>query len=447
MKHNQPISLFEYSNHTFDEPLTQRQSIALNRRCHDINTHAGRDVLTVRHNTVNQIVGLRSYQYVGVLQIDNSLTIQILPKMYESDGEQDATTQSIQNLLYMLNYCGKLVNPHDSSAHLRRFQGDFYEVLIHLYASSLLHEMRNSLHHEYVTMDQNLPYLRGKLLFNQHLLRNSVSQNRFFITTDEFLEDNPLNRVFAYASKQLLSATRNVKNRQLLLELDHILADVTPTKITYEYADSIKINRLNQRFAPSLELAKLFLSGSTLQLSSARFPTATFFIDMNSLFEDYIAKLVKQLAAPDQLVYTQGPREHLVVGSRSADSSDIVKNQMFQMKPDITIGSLETNAYSHIIDTKYKILEPTERKLGVSQSDMYQMYAYSRKYNVRDITLLYPELPDQPIDSTSHVLDDECTVHIRSVNLSRDLRSSVQEIRSELSEIFNIGKSSKISRH
>ena len=44
------------------------------------------------------------------------------------------------------------------------------------------------------------------------------------------------------------------------------------------------------------------------------------------------------------------------------------------------------------MDTKYKVLEPTEDHAGLSQADFYQMYAYARagKEKYHQIFLLYP---------------------------------------------------------
>jgi 5-methylcytosine-specific restriction enzyme subunit McrC len=43
------------------------------------------------------------------------------------------------------------------------------------------------------------------------------------------------------------------------------------------------------------------------------------------------------------------------------------------------------------MDTKWKSLNSDEYKnYGISQADMYQMYAYSKKYGTPEIWLLYP---------------------------------------------------------
>lgn len=44
-----------------------------------------------------------------------------------------------------------------------------------------------------------------------------------------------------------------------------------------------------------------------------------------------------------------------------------------------------------VLDAKWKSLCDNEAKnYGISQSDMYQMYAYSKKYQTSEIWLIYP---------------------------------------------------------
>ena len=43
------------------------------------------------------------------------------------------------------------------------------------------------------------------------------------------------------------------------------------------------------------------------------------------------------------------------------------------------------------MDTKWKrLVNNSNKNYGISQADMYQMYAYAKKYGTSDIWLLYP---------------------------------------------------------
>lgn len=86
-----------------------------------------------------------------------------------------------------------------------------------------------------------------------------------------------------------------------------------------------------------------------------------------------------------------------------------------------------------ILDTKWKSLVDNERvNYGISQADMYQMYAYSKKYNTPEIWLLYPVNDEMrnhyPIRFES---GDGTTVNLHFVDVDK-IEESLQEFRSLL---------------
>ncbi len=95
------------------------------------------------------------------------------------------------------------------------------------------------------------------------------------------------------------------------------------------------------------------------------------------------------------------------------------------MRPDIVIRVGEEKI---IIDTKYKLLNQEDRKLGVSQQDLYQMYAYCRETNAKKALLLYPEGLNK-IDETNlkspfkFGRDRDIELYVRTVSLEDDLTS------------------------
>ena len=61
---------------------------------------------------------------------------------------------------------------------------------------------------------------------------------------------------------------------------------------------------------------------------------------------------------------------------------------MFNLQPDIVI---ETQAGPIVLDTKWKELDHEDgRKLGVTQTDVYQILMYGQAYNAERLVLLYP---------------------------------------------------------
>ncbi|HEX8226340.1 MAG TPA: hypothetical protein VF572_00565 [Candidatus Saccharimonadales bacterium] len=139
-----PLSLYEYGTADFAQPLNAGDAGDLETRCAEMKSVVKGDVLTPIWSQ-GAVTGVRAQQFVGVVRINKNITIQVLPKM--ARGNDDAACDlSIQNLLYMLAYCKQLPAVHPSATALRTYKGDFFEILIYLYSSTLLSEIRSSLH-------------------------------------------------------------------------------------------------------------------------------------------------------------------------------------------------------------------------------------------------------------------------------------------------------------
>lgn len=62
--------------------------------------------------------------------------------------------------------------------------------------------------------------------------------------------------------------------------------------------------------------------------------------------------------------------------------------QKFRLRPDIVI---KHNNSMVVLDTKWKLLTSSGgKKNGISQQDIYQMYAYAKRYSAKQVILLYP---------------------------------------------------------
>jgi 5-methylcytosine-specific restriction enzyme subunit McrC len=128
-----------------------------------------------------------------------------------------------------------------------------------------------------------------------------------------------------------------------------------------------------------------------LQLSSGNFQTFAFALDMNMLFEEFVISFIDrhrheilptELQDCELLPQSSGAVRHL---ARTSNQQPV-----FQLKPDLVIR--QKSSFPLIMDTKYKRLKEGDRKLGVSQADFYQMYAYAQRYKCSNVLLIYPQV-------------------------------------------------------
>jgi 5-methylcytosine-specific restriction enzyme subunit McrC len=380
-------TLFEYKIST-NFNWTDRERIAVDK----LEKIVGKPVLElIFHNGKREI---RATQYVGIFCLGQR-TIEVLPKMYASTKIEDPRQQAVRNLLYMLEYTKQLSIQQYALASLLEQNLDWLEILTRLFAKNLLEEWQRGAFRSYQSVADTLPVLKGKWNLTEQLC-HPERKHLFSVTYDEFTADNQLNRVLRYVVERLWRLTRNFFNRQMLNELRGYMDEVTLLQsIDISALKMINITRLNQRYQPLLDLARLFIDNSSLQLSVGDFETFVFTFDMNTLFEEFVISFIDRprlkilpshLQKCELLPQSSGALQYLAVTGNNT--------QVFKLKPDLVMR--QNRSFPMILDTKYKRLDRSDYKLGVLQADFYQMYAYAQRYDCPNVYLIYPQTADMP---------------------------------------------------
>ena len=81
------------------------------------------------------------------------------------------------------------------------------------------------------------------------------------------------------------------------------------------------------------------------------------------------------------------------------------------MKPDISL--MFNNKAKFILDTKWKRInkDDSDRKHGIIQADMYQLFAYGKKYGCKQVALVYPKTKQfQDMDKLRYRFDEELSL-------------------------------------
>lgn len=382
---------------------------------------------------------LQAAQHVGVVRLGNR-TIQILPKIYRPGeaSNEERTKEATHNLLHLLAYAGQLPVREHEIAPLLRHGDDWFEILTRLFASHLIEEWQRGAYKNYQVVEAESATLKGKWRITDQL-RRPHRKHTFSVAYDEFTADNPLNRVFRYVVECLWRLTRNTANRQMLGDLIQWMEEVTLTShITAAEANISMLTRLNQRFAPLLNLALLFLEGGALELKAGDMQTFAFTFDMNKLFESFIVNFVRRhrdVILPPVLQNC----ELLPQSSRMTRYlARHLNHQVFQLKPDLVFR--QSNHIPLLLDAKYKKLDGTKNKLGISEADFYQMNAYAHRYKCEHVILIYPQTAEMPqaVRARFTVEDTDISIVAATVNLQVGLQSKegrtriVDELRSLL---------------
>lgn len=153
--------------------------------------------------------------------------------------------------------------------------------------------------------------------------------------------------------------------------------------------DGLIYDRKTQGYKEVMQLARLILLQLNPQIQSGSNQVIAIFFDMNNLFERYVAKVLRKRLSSHQYLKEQGPQRDLLI---KKELNEIVQKS-FRLKPDMVVGegSPSQGIHQAILDTKWKSLVDSNKKMGVSESDLYQLYTYAGEYQCPSVALIYPK--------------------------------------------------------
>ncbi|CAH6883980.1 Restriction endonuclease [Vibrio chagasii] len=325
---------------------------------------------------------LQVKNYVGVLFAPTGEHIEVLPKIgRKSVTREQAVLESREMLLMMLQHLGSFRYVSSNQASIATKQMPLLEVFISQFLQSVNTLVKRGLKSDYVTQEANLHFQKGKLKVSQQTRHNVVNKHKFYVEYDEYLINRPANRLIKTALLKLSNYTRLATNQKLLRELQFAFADVPTSKSVKQDINALKLDRGMVDYHSPIAWAKLILDGFSPLSMKGDSSALSLLFPMEAVFESYVASVLRKQLPDDVELTTQASSKYLVTHND--------RNQ-FQLKPDLLMNFPDNSKL--VLDTKWKLLDIEEYNYGLSQSDLYQMFAYGHKYlnGMGDLLLIYP---------------------------------------------------------
>ena len=314
---------------------------------------------------------LQAQNYVGVIQTKDGTTIEILPKI------KNATTEKSKDILIkMLKTLKNSPFKNLSVANLKSSKIPLFEIFISMFLEELTVLVRNGIKSDYISKEENLKFLKGKLKISEQIKYNTIHKERFFVQYEEFISNRVENRLIKTTLQFLYNKSKINKNQQRIREFLFVFDEIEISHNIKTDFSKIKLNRQMKDYQQVLLWCKTFLFENSFSPYKGNDIAFALLFDMNLLFESFVYSYLKK-SSNFQDIKSQDRTHHL------AYENGIGR---FRLKPDIVI-----NGGKIIADTKWKILSEDKAYNGVLQDDMYQLYAYGTKYdNCEKIYLIYP---------------------------------------------------------
>ena len=309
--------------------------------------------------------GIRFGSYVGVIQI-GGLTIEILPK---ADNNENADKNLWQNvLLNMLKVCKHIQVESISETQLKKRYQSILDVYFELYLNEVERLVKKGLIKKYRKNQSNQKSLKGKLLFAQNIQQNLVHKEHFYCKHQVYDKNHLLHQILfkgLLVLKTFVNDSFKDKLNRLLFEFQ----DFENINIQKKHFNKIIIDRKNHDYQKAIDIAKIIILNYSPSLNYGSDNLLTLLFDMNTLWEEYIFRILQKHKTDEIEVSFQ-------------NSDKFWENK--RIRPDIV---LKIKDETFVIDTKWKIIEAN----NPSDDDLKQMFVYNLHWKAEKTLLLYPK--------------------------------------------------------
>lgn len=318
--------------------------------------------------------GVKFRNYVGVLCV-NGLTIEVLPK---TDRDTQGKDYWRTKLLHMLSKVYKLdvKSPSDANQKVNT-NSPILDVFIKRFVDEVNVLINRGLVKCYHKDEGNRKALKGKLLLGEHLRRNFIHKERFYVRYTTYDYEHVMNCLLRQALEVAASVSQNTNIRGRAVSTLFNFPELKEIPISSQLFDNLIFDRKTEDYRMAIKLAKLLLLHSVPNRVGNGDKILALMFDMNKLWEEYVYIML---------------RHHMMnydVRAQEIRRFWQQENGTYKtIRPDLVIRDKKDKVVA-IMDTKWKCPDKTP-----SDGDLHQMFVYSKMYSINKVALVYPSTGD-----------------------------------------------------
>lgn len=304
---------------------------------------------------------LEAQNWVGAFSLPSGKIIQIEPKLELNFFKMLAFVLDIQNFEFPQGITS--ANPGSL----------LIDLIAKLFIDRYQEIEKMGILRRYTCQEENLGFVRGRILFQEQLRKNIAQDHLMYCSFDELSMDITENRALLFSAIILKNLVQTEDLKKSLVEASITLSAQGISLIgvqPYEI-ENIVISRLNAYYEPILKLCKFIIQNTWIEdfWEEESVPITSFLMDMNTLFEDFVTKLLIESLSEFDVQAQKSFRNSLVTKPNTLGklplTQDLLRN--VTIRPDVIISRQSRRQI--IVDAKYK--------REFSDSDIHQAIAYS----------------------------------------------------------------------
>lgn len=317
---------------------------------------------------------LRPGSEIGVIRLPD-LTIEIKPKL------------PIHRVLFLASYALGAFKLKPDVADLDQ-SADLFEAMVQLFHDAVRQATGRGLLQGYQTQEETLNVVRGRIRIEEQLRRRFGIAVPIEVRYDEFTPDIEPNRLLKAAVRRLAWLPQRSRNTpRLLSAMRAVFANVSEVEYRLSHLPDVPVNPLNAHYQPALALARLILRSGTVELAAGKIQSASFLIDMNKVFEDFVVVGLREALGLTEYAFPQ---------EAHGRSLWLAEGPRVRLKPDLSWW--QDNRCVFVGDAKYK----RTTLHGARNHDIYQALAYAIAADLPGALLIYAHDDQDRIDPVTY---------------------------------------------
>ena len=329
-------------------------------------------------------IEIKSSEYVGVVKFAN-FEVVVNPKIHLPS----------QNLIRLIAYACEFddIVIYDKDVSVATAHENLLDILINFFAIECRRLVSIGLLKSYVTHDNDdASFLRGRLLLSQQVIHMAKKKPSFACRYDELEFDNLENQILYYCLKRCFHITKSPRLKKETGALARQFSALMQYVEIYPDFKQVQYTRLNKHYESLHKLAQLIIDSTGIGNfdSVDTDATSSFFINMNSIFENFVAKIFDKYH-PCMVEYQK---------SMPAWTGDKTRT----IRPDILLNS------KIVVDAKYK--------RDLDTCDLYQIGFYMHESKHYTGYAILPAYESAICDYTITSPKQNIAIHVKTINLN-----------------------------
>lgn len=324
---------------------------------------------------------VRFANYVGVIKVGD-LTIEVLPKTDQHEEEDEVWQRVLINMLAISLQVEAQATTH---ADIQIKSHSVLETYIQLFVDEVRSIVHEGLVKKYRRNVSNQTALKGRLLIHQHVVKNLVHAERFYVQHTVYDRDNVYNFILRETLRCIdglnISSGLSQSCKSLLIDFP----ECRPVRISEKLFQKLAFDRKTERYKTAIQLARIILLNYHPDIKGGHNHVLAIMFDMNRLWEIYLYWSLKRAHSSDYKVEVRR-NQHALFWQHP-------DQRRLRLNPDLLVDIRQSGTtHSFILDAKWKYDAQT------SMGDVRQMFAYTHYFSRDTSFLIYPGRLAQTVD-------------------------------------------------